>query len=69
MSTFSIFCHVQRTIFYIVVFVVLFKQFYSEISVTALTTVIALLGFFVALGTNYLINRIKKKGKDIDNKN
>ncbi len=56
------------TIFYIVVFAVIFKQFYSEVSVTSLTTVIAILGFLVALGTNFLINRMKKKGEGSDNK-
>lgn len=47
------------TIFNIVVLSLLFKWLYSEVSVTAITTVIALLGYILALGFNYLIKKIK----------
>ena len=49
------------TVFYIVVFAIVFKWFYPEVSVTAVTTVIALLGFIFAFGSNFLIKRIKQK--------
>ena len=53
------------TIFYIVVLAILFKLFYPEVQVTALTVVIALLGFIFALGSNFVINLIKQyRGKD-----
>lgn len=53
------------TIFYIVILAIVFKWFYPEVEVTTLTTVIALLGFIFALGSNFLINRIKQnQGKD-----
>ena len=53
------------TIFYIVVLAILFKLFYPEVQVTALTIVIALLGFIFALGSNFVINLIKQyRGKD-----
>lgn len=53
------------TIFYIAVFAIVFKWRYPEMQVTAIITVIALLGFIVALGSNFLINRIKQsQGKD-----
>ena len=53
------------TIFYIVVLGILFKLFYPEVQVTALTIVIALLGFIFALGSNFVIDLIKQyRGKD-----
>ena len=53
------------TIFYIVVFAIIFKLIYPEVPVTSLTIVIALLGFIFALGSNFVINRIKqKRGKN-----
>jgi Flp pilus assembly protein TadB len=53
------------TIFYIVVFAILFKWLYPEVRVTALSIVIALFGFIVALGSKFLINLIKQnRGKD-----
>ena len=53
------------TIFYVVVLAILFKLFYPEVQVTALTIVIALLGFIFALGSNFVINLIKQyRGKD-----
>ena len=53
------------TIFYIVVFAIVFKWLYPEVQVTALAIVIALLGFICALGSNFVINLIKQnRGKD-----
>ena len=46
---------------YIAVFAIVFKWFYPELAVTALTTVVALCGFIAALGTNWLITRMKRK--------
>jgi len=53
------------TLLYIVVLAILFSWIFPEVSVAAVTTVIALCGFILALGTNVLINLIKKQqGKD-----
>lgn len=56
------------TLFYIVVLAVIFNWMYPEVSVTAVTTVIALCGFIIALGTNILINFIKKQQGNDDGK-
>ena len=50
---------------YIALFAIVFKWIYPEVAVTALTTVVALCGCAAALGTNWLITRMKRKrGKD-----
>lgn len=49
------------TIFYITIFVIIFKFIYPEVPVTSLTIVIALVGFIFALGSNFVINQIKQK--------
>jgi Flp pilus assembly protein TadB len=55
------------TIFYIAILAAIFKWLYPEVRVTALATVIAILGFAAALGSNFLINRRKqKRGEDND---
>jgi Co/Zn/Cd efflux system component len=52
-------------IIYIVIFTIIFKFIYPEVPATSLTIVIALLGFIFALGSNFVINRIKqKRGKN-----
>ncbi|KPJ90818.1 MAG: hypothetical protein AMJ53_12865 [Gammaproteobacteria bacterium SG8_11] len=53
------------TLFYIVVLAIVFHWIYPEVSLTAVTTVIALCGFILAIGTNVLMNCVKKQqGKD-----
>lgn len=49
------------TIFYIVVLAIVFKFLYPELKVTELATVIAVLGFIAALGSNFLFNKIKQR--------
>ena len=49
------------TLFYIVGLAIIFNWVYPEVSVTAVTTVIALCGFIFALGTNVLISFLKKQ--------
>lgn len=48
-------------IFYIAIIVILFNWIYPEVPVTSLSLVIALLGFILALGSNFAINRIKNQ--------
>ena len=58
------------SIFYIVIFTIVFKWLYPELEVTSVITVIALLGFVVGLGTHFLITRIQQsKGKNDGTKN
>ncbi|WP_089724275.1 hypothetical protein [Candidatus Thiosymbion oneisti] len=55
------------TIAYIAVYAMLTKLTYPELEITALTTVIAVLGFVSALATNYLIKKVECKiGKNND---
>ena len=56
------------TIFYISVFAITFKFLYPEVKVTALITLIALVGFGAALGTNLLISRQKRHLEEKDGK-
>ena len=56
------------TLFYIVVLAIIFNWTYPEVSVTAVTTVIALCGFILALGTNVLINIVKNQQGKHDGK-
>jgi hypothetical protein len=49
------------TIFYIAVFAILFNLTYDEVDATALTTIIALVGFVFAFVTDFLIRIIMKK--------
>ncbi|WP_455202093.1 hypothetical protein [Kaarinaea lacus] len=53
------------TIFYIVILAIIFTRLYPEVSVTAVTTVIALSGIVLAVVTNIMIHFIRqKRGKE-----
>lgn len=54
------------TIFYTVVFAVIFKFAYPEVTVASIATVIVLLALGLAIGSNYLVNRVKQKGTGDD---
>lgn len=53
------------TIFYIAILAIAFTRIYPEVSLTAVSTVIALSGLVLAIVTNIVIHIIRKKqGKE-----
>jgi len=58
------------TLFFIVVFAVTFRFVYpdSEVKVTQVMTVIALMALLASLGVNFVIQQIQKRGASNENK-
>lgn len=52
------------TIISIAIYAIVFKFVYPELEITALTTVIAILGYLSALFINYLLLKYKKGEND-----
>lgn len=52
---------------YITIIAIVFRSLYPEVRITAVMTIVAILGFVLAIITNFIIDRVKKekaRGKD-----